>query len=91
MYWRGITMSTPDWGDRGFVVQAVTEYGDPLDWWPIENIVSTRPGWFYHAAEDGKLKSLEKLLDIDYKSIGYGGAAATEHTSRPARPAAARL
>ncbi len=44
--------------------------GKDLVWWPAECDVSIRPGWFYHAAQDDKVKSLEQLLDIYYKSVG---------------------
>lgn len=42
------------------------------DWMPGECDVSIRPGWFYHATEDDKVKTPEKLLDIYYKSVGRG-------------------
>jgi len=44
--------------------------GENLIWYPAETDVSIRPGWFYHASQDDKVKSLEKLLDIYYISLG---------------------
>lgn len=39
-------------------------------WVPGETNTSIRPGWFYHDAENGHVKSLSKLMDIYYKSVG---------------------
>lgn len=39
-------------------------------WVPAEADVSIRPSWYYHKNEDEKVKTIEQLLDIYYKSIG---------------------
>ncbi|MBN1351589.1 alpha-L-fucosidase [candidate division KSB1 bacterium] len=46
---------------------------DPV-WYPAECDVSIRPGWFWHASEDTRVKSLEHLLDIYFKSVGRNSA-----------------
>lgn len=43
---------------------------DRLMWYPAEVNTSIRPGWFYHASEDDKVRSLEELLHIYYGSVG---------------------
>ena len=41
-------------------------------WIPAECDVSIRPGWFYHKAEDDKVKSPEELFQLYLKSVGRG-------------------
>ena len=41
-----------------------------LHWYPSEVDVSIRPGWFWHAKENSQVKSLEKLIDIYFASVG---------------------
>ena len=44
------------------------ESGD--SWVPGETNTSIRPGWFYHSTENEHVKSLSKLMDTYYKSVG---------------------
>ncbi|MBF4516076.1 alpha-L-fucosidase [Flavobacterium sp. ANB] len=43
---------------------------DGEKWVPGEADVSIRPGWFYHAVEDDKVRPLDEMVDIYYESIG---------------------
>ena len=43
-------------------------------WVPPECDVSIRPGWFYHAAEDEKVRTPQNLLDLYYSSVGRGAS-----------------
>ena len=39
-------------------------------WIPTETDVSIRPGWYYHPEQDNQVKTLTKLREIYYSSIG---------------------
>lgn len=41
-------------------------------WVPAECDVSIRPGWFYHAEEDDKVKTPAQLFELYLKSVGRG-------------------
>jgi alpha-L-fucosidase len=64
----------PDQFQRG--IEDAKELGagheDGGYWIPAEADVSIRPGWYYHAAEDTRVKSISRLLNIYYASIGHG-------------------
>ena len=56
----------------GEVTWPMLHYGleDGDSWVPGETNTSIRPGWFYHTTEDAHVKSLSKLMDTYYKSVG---------------------
>ena len=55
-------------GDYHRFLETGMENGDR--WYPGEVDVSIRPGWYYHSEEDDKVKSVQKLMDIYYESVG---------------------
>ena len=75
---RGIAGET-NWSTRdnegtfpGFADAAALNVGDENGdrWIPAECDVSIRPGWFYHAEEDTRLKTVDQLMNIYYGSVG---------------------
>ena len=59
-------------GADGPGIIAALQNGDPNGtvWRPGETDVSIRPGWFYHPAEDAKVKTVDDLVDLYFTSVG---------------------
>ena len=57
---------------EGDVPYQMLHYGveDGDSWVAAETNTSIRPGWFYHDTENENVKSLSKLMDTYYKSVG---------------------
>lgn len=59
-------------GATGDAVMKMLREGDPNGsaWRPGETDVSIRPGWFYHPAEDSRVKTVDDLVSIYCTSVG---------------------
>ena len=64
--------SVPFIGADGPDVMKSLQEGHPDGsvWRPGETDVSIRPGWFYHPAEDAKVKTIEQLIGLYFTSVG---------------------
>ena len=65
-------VAVPYPGASGDAVIAALQHGDPQGsvWRPAETDTSIRPGWFYHPAEDERVKPVEQLVGIWLTSVG---------------------
>ena len=59
-------------GMTGKDVIPALQHGDAQGtvWRPAEADVSIRPGWFYHPAEDGRVRTADNLFDLYLRSVG---------------------
>nr|WP_315156227.1 alpha-L-fucosidase [uncultured Flavobacterium sp.] len=57
-------------GGKVHYTEFMSGHEDGEKWVPGEADVSIRPGWFYHAVEDDKVRSLDEMVDIYYESVG---------------------
>jgi alpha-L-fucosidase len=57
--------------DAPHVTRAL-QHGDPggTVWRPAEADTSIRPGWFYHPAEDERVRSVDNLVELYLESVG---------------------
>jgi alpha-L-fucosidase len=62
-------------GADGPGIVAALQNGHPAGtvWRPAEVDVSIRPGWFYHPAEDARVRTVENLLNLHMTSVGRNG------------------
>lgn len=70
--WNTISTDTLYAGKAGISPILNSGAPDGDKWIPAEVDVSIRPGWFYHAKEDDKVKTAEQLFDIYLTSVGRG-------------------
>lgn len=59
-------------GLSGPAVTKMLREGDPNGsaWRPGETDVSIRPGWFYHPADDAKVRTVDNLVNLFFTSVG---------------------
>jgi alpha-L-fucosidase len=62
-------------GADGPGISDALQHGDPAGtvWRPAEVDVSIRPGWFYHPAEDDRVRTVDNLESLYFSSVGRNG------------------
>jgi len=65
-------MRVPHPGANDAWTHDALQQGDPygMVWRPGETDVSIRPGWFWHAAENARVRSGQNLLELYFTSVG---------------------
>jgi len=63
-------------GSPGDIVEAEATSGtrNGKYWMPAECDVSIRPGWFWHSAENDKVKTPDQLMELYFNSVGRGAS-----------------
>jgi len=56
--------------DEDLGSRAVLAEAEEAIWYPAEVNTSIRPGWFYHASEDDRVKSADELLELYERTVG---------------------
>ncbi|TXN34320.1 alpha-L-fucosidase [Flagellimonas hymeniacidonis] len=54
-------------------VELRSGHEDGTHWLPAEVNTSIRPGWYYHPGEDHQVKTLPRLVQTFYESVGRNG------------------
>ena len=62
---RQLSASEEDLGSRELLRDATG-----FKWSPCETNTSIRPGWFYHASDDDKVRSVDNLVELWFRSVG---------------------
>ena len=59
-------------GLSGKQIIAALQNGNPAGtvWRPAEADTSIRPGWFHHPAEDDRVRTVDRLVDLYFRSVG---------------------
>ncbi|XID92056.1 alpha-L-fucosidase [Paenibacillaceae bacterium WGS1546] len=66
---RRVGSQDEDLGSRAVLAEA-----DEAVWYPAEVNTSIRPGWFYHAAEDDRVKTADELTELYERIVGGNSA-----------------
>ncbi|OXS58910.1 alpha-fucosidase [Cohnella sp. CIP 111063] len=56
--------------DEDLGSRAVLAGASEAVWYPAETNTSIRPGWFYHAAEDDRVKTADELMELYERTVG---------------------